>query len=320
MATTRRPPFALGDERVRAGRRRQLELPIANLVSGTPVTLPVLVLHGAQPGPTMWVSAALHGDEVGGVEIIRRVLTDLDPKAMAGTLLAVPVINVYGFNTGDRYLPDRRDLNRSFPGSARGSLAARIANLLMVEVISRCTVGIDLHTGSGNRVNLPQIRADLDDGPTFELARAFGAPVALHSRLRNGSLRQAATDAGATVLVFEGGEALRFDPVALQAGVDGVRRVLHALGMVADVPEPAAEPVVSRRSRWIRATRSGIAVLEVGLGDTVTKGDTLATLHNPFGKRLGRVNARAPGIVIGHTQYPLVNRGDALIHVAHVDD
>ena len=267
----------------------------------------------------MWVSAALHGDEVGGVEIIRRVLTDLDPRAMAGTLIAVPVINVYGFNTGDRYLPDRRDLNRSFPGSARGSLAARIANLLMTEVISRCTVGIDLHTGSDHRINLPQIRADLDDGPTFDLARSFGAPVAMHSRLRDGSLRQAATDAGATVLLYEGGEALRFDPVALDAGVDGVRRVLHTVGMVAEGPEPAPEPMVSRRSHWVRATRSGIAVLDVALGDTVAKGDTLATLHNPFGKRLGRVNARAPGVVVGHTQYPLVNRGDALAHVAQIE-
>lgn len=320
MARARRSPFVLADESVRSGRRRRLELPIAKLVSGTPVTLPVLVLHGVEPGPTTWVSAALHGDEVGGVEIIRRVLEEVDPKALAGTLIAVPVINVYGFNTGDRYLPDRRDLNRSFPGSKRGSLASRIANLLMVEVINRCSIGIDLHTGSDNRVNLPQIRGDLDDPATIELAKAFGAPLALHSRLRDGSLRQAATDAGATVLLFEGGEALRFDETAIRAGTDGVLRVLHQAGMIEEVVAAGDPPAISRKSHWLRATRSGIAHLDVALGDTVAKGETLVTMHDPFGKRLGRVNARSAGMVVGHTQYPLVNRGDALVHVAELQD
>jgi predicted deacylase len=318
MARTRRAPFVLAEEPTRAGRRRRLELPIAKLVSGTQVSLPVMVAHGVEPGPTMWLSAAMHGDEVAGVEIIRRVLAGIDPREMAGTLITVPVINVYGFNTGDRYLPDRRDLNRSFPGSARGSLAGRIAHLLMTEVINRCSVGVDLHTGSDNRVNLPQVRGDLDDPATVELANGFGAPLALHARTRDGSLRQAATDAGATVLLFEGGEALRFDETAITSGVDGVRRVLHQLAMVGDAPPLTTETVISRKSHWLRATRSGIAHLDVELGATVAKGETIATLHDPFGKRLGRVNARKPGVVIGHTQYPLVNRGDAVAHVAEV--
>ncbi|MEL7207157.1 MAG: succinylglutamate desuccinylase/aspartoacylase family protein, partial [Actinomycetota bacterium] len=319
-ARARRSPFELGGEQVRSGRKRRLELPIAKLVSGTQVSLPVLVLHGVAPGPTVWVSAALHGDEVGGVEIIRRVLEHLDPKELSGTLIAVPVINVYGFNTGDRYLPDRRDLNRSFPGSPRGSLAGRIANLLMTEVVSRCSIGIDLHTGSDNRVNLPQVRGDLDDAATVELARVFGAPLALHSRLRDGSLRQAATDEGATVLLFEGGEALRFDQEAIRVGVGGVLRVLHHVGVTDEVTPPGDQPVVSPKSHWVRATRSGIAGLDVELGDVVAKGDTVATVHDPFGKRLGRVNARRSGMVIGHTQLPLVNRGDALVHVADLPD
>jgi predicted deacylase len=320
MARTRRSPFELADEQIRSGRTKRMELPIANLVSGTQVSLPVMVTHGVEPGPTMWLSAAMHGDEVAGVEIIRRVLADIDPRAFAGTLITVPVINVHGFNTGDRYLPDRRDLNRSFPGSARGSLAGRIANLLMTEVINRCSVGIDLHTGSDNRINLPQVRGDLDDAATMELAGSFGAPLALHARLRGGSLRQAATDAGASVLLFEGGEALRFDEEAIEVGVAGVQRVLHHLGM-AEAPGPArGESVISRKSHWLRATRSGIAHLEVALGAMVAKGETLATLHDPFGKRLGRINARKPGMVIGHTQYPLVNQGDAVAHVAEVDE
>ena len=227
-----RPPIEIADNTVAPGRRRRFELPIARLMSGTPVALPVVVLHGREDGPTVWLSGAVHGDELCGVEIIRLVLEALEPSAMSGTVIAVPVVNVHGFNTGQRYLPDRRDLNRSFPGSPRGSLAARIAHLLLTEVVGRCSAGIDLHTGSDHRTNLPQIRADLDDAETLRLAEAFGAPVSIHSRTRDGSLRQAATEVGATVLLYEGGEALRFDPTAIAAGRDGTMRVLAELGMI----------------------------------------------------------------------------------------
>jgi predicted deacylase len=312
----RRPPFVIAGNSIPPGKRAKLELPIAHLMSGTPVALPVVVLHGRQDGPTLWLSAAVHGDELCGVEIIRRVLDRLDPGSMSGTVLAVPVVNVHGFNTGDRYLPDRRDLNRSFPGSTRGSLAARVAHLLMTEVVDRCRVGIDLHTGSDRRINLPQIRADLDDPNTLALARTFAAPIAIHARIRDGSLRQAATEAGATVLVYEGGEALRFDPVAIKAGTAGTRRVLAQLGIAQDAPAAAAETVLSRRSRWVRAHRSGILHLDVDLGEHVNQGDTLATIHDPFGKRLSRPTARTDGVVIGHTQAALVNQGDAVVHIA----
>ena len=256
------PGLRLRRPQIAAGRRAQLELPIARLMSGTPVALPVLVLHGRHDGPTVWLSAAVHGDEIGGVEIIRRVLAQLDPSTLRGTVIAVPIVNVHGFNTGERYLPDRRDLNRSFPGSARGSLAARIAHLMMTEIIARCTVGIDLHTGSDHRINLPQVRADLDDSETLELARVFGAPLALHSRTRDGSLRQAATEAGATVLLFEGGEANRFDARAIDDGTSGVLRVLAALGMIDAAPPLTAPTYLSRRSKWVRASSSGILHLE----------------------------------------------------------
>ncbi|MBZ0112981.1 MAG: succinylglutamate desuccinylase/aspartoacylase family protein [Thermoanaerobaculia bacterium] len=285
-------------------------------MSGTPVALPVLVVHGRKDGPAVWLTAAVHGDELCGIEIIRRVLEVVRPSSMAGTVIAVPVVNIHGFNRGDRYLPDRRDLNRSFPGSARGSLASRIAHLMMTEVIARCSAGIDLHTGSDHRTNLPQIRADLDDPSTLELARVFAAPVAIHSRTRDGSLRQAATEAGSVVLLYEAGEADRFDEQALQAGTEGVLRVLSHLGVISSAPvEP--EPVfLSRSTKWLRAPKSGILHLEVGLGDEVSKGEKVATFYDPFGKRLARVTARASGIVIGHAQRPLVNRGDAFLHVA----
>ena len=318
MPRTRRAPFTIADYDVPAGRRGKFELPIAQLMSGTPVALPVLVYHGRNEGPTIWLSAAVHGDELCGVEIIRQVIATLDPRSMSGTVIALPVVNVHGFNSGDRYLPDRRDLNRSFPGSARGSLASRIADLVMTEVVGRCSVGIDLHTGSDHRTNLPQIRADLDDGETLRLARIFGAPIAMHSSTRDGSLRQAATEAGATVLLYEGGESLRFDPAAVAAGRDGTLRILADLGLTPTIDLPAGVTVLSRQSRWVRASRSGILHLEAGLGSTVEPGEPIATIVDPFGKRLSTVRAKDGGLVIGATQHPLVNQGDAVAHIAEI--
>ena len=232
-----RESFAIGGVRIRAGTVRALELPITRLVTGADVTLPVRVVHGREDGPCTWINAAIHGDEVVGVEVVRQVMAGLDPKTFRGTLVAVPIVNVLGFMTGDRYLPDRRDLNRSFPGSARGSLASRIAYLFMREIVAGCEVGIDLHTGSDRRSNLPQVRADLDDPRTRELAAAFGAPVMLHAKIRDGSLRHAAREKGAKVLLYEAGEPLRFDDFAVEAGVIGVRRVLATLGMTDPVEE-----------------------------------------------------------------------------------
>lgn len=317
-----RSSFDIDNTSVQPGGRDQCELPISKLVTGTQVSLPVMVVHGAHDGPTVWLNAAIHGDEINGVEIIRRVLERLDARELHGTVLAVPIVNVHGFVSGDRYLPDRRDLNRSFPGSSRGSLASRIAHLLMTEVVARCSVGIDLHTGSGHRANLPQIRADLDDPGANRLASVFGAPIMIHSASRDGSLRQAATDAGATVLLYEAGEAWRFDEAAIVAGVDGVMRVLAEL----DLFDPdgfddtsVAESAVSRSSSWVRARRSGIAQIDVMLGDHVDKGQTIGRLYDSFGNRLGRITAPIDGIVIGLSLDPLFNRGGAIAHVASVE-
>jgi len=318
-AAPRRAPFTIGDLTVAPGRAGTGELPIARLVTGTRISLPVQVVHGRTDGPTVWLSAAVHGDEIAGVEIIRRVTRGLAARSMAGTVIAVPIVNVHGFLNGDRYLPDRRDLNRSFPGSPTGSLAARIAHLFMTEIVSRSDVGIDLHTGSDHRTNLPQVRADLDDPGTRELAEAFGAPLMLHAKVRDGSLRGAATDRGATVLLYEGGEAWRFDPEALDVGEAGVRRVLAELAMIDRDQPPAATPVESRRSSWVRARRSGIALLAVGLGDTVAKGDQMGVVHDSVGNRLSRITAPRAGVVIGHIQHPLVNQGDAIVHVAETE-
>ena len=310
----------VGGHEVRPGTADHFELPIGRLVTGTDMALPVRVVHGAEPGPTAWLNAAIHGDEVGGVEVITRVLAGLDPATVRGTLLAVPVVNVWGFVGGDRFLPDRRDLNRSFPGSPTGSLAAQIAHLFMTEVVDRCSVGIDLHTASDNRANLPQVRADLDDPETRRLAEAFGAPVMVHARNRAGTLRQAAGRRGATVLLYEGGEALRFDAAAISAGVDGVCRVLAAIGMVDGPTAPGQPSVESRTTGWVRAGRSGILHLAVDLGDRLERRQVLGTIDDAFGNAVAAVRANRAGTVVGITRSPLVNRGDAVAHLAETDD
>ena len=321
----RRPSFAIGNIDVVAGRSTIGEIPISRLVTGNQISIPINVFHGRNDGPVIWLSAAVHGDEIGGVEIIRRALATIDPKTLAGTIVAVPIVNVHGFLNGDRYLPDRRDLNRSFPGSPNGSLAARVANLFMTEIVQRCDVGIDLHTGSDHRTNLAQIRADLDDPQTRDLAIAFGAPFMMHAKLRDGSMRAAATSTGSTVLLFEGGEAWRFDRAAIDVAVAGVGRVLGRLGMI-ESEDSAVEsptdvaPAESRSSGWVRVRRSGIALLDVELGQLVERGQVIATVRDSVGRQLSRTRANRSGMVIGHTQQPLVNQGDAIIHIAELLD
>ena len=314
-----RGAFEIAGVVVRPGGRVQTEIPIGRLMSGTPVAIPLVVLHGEAPGPVVWINAASHGDEINGIEIVRRVLESLDARTLGGTLIAVPILNVHGFNTGDRYLPDRRDINRSFPGSARGSLASRIANLMMTEVVERADVGIDLHTGSDHRANLPQVRGNLDDEQTREFAERFGAPIVIHSKNRDGSLRGAATKLGKTCLLFEGGEAYRFDQDSITVGTDGVLRVMHRLGMIDEIVPPASFPRVARSSRWVRASSSGIVDCRLALGDMVDKGQPVAVLRDPFGSQLGILKAPRSGMLIGRLQHPLVNRGDAILHIATLD-
>ncbi|TVP47469.1 MAG: deacylase [Gemmatimonadales bacterium] len=303
---------------VAPGERGRVELPAARLATGSPLGIPLEVVNGRRPGPRVWLTAAIHGDELNGVEIIRQVLGEVSPRHMAGSLLAVPIVNVHGFITESRYLPDRRDLNRSFPGSARGSQAARLAHLIISEVIEGGDVGIDLHTGSGDRVNFPQLRADLDDPETRRLALAFGAPLMVHSSIRDGSLRAAATGMGARVLVYEGGEARRFNRHAIEIGTQGVLRVLRTLGMRGGGPTPNPTSRESRSTRWVRAGRSGLVRLDVEPGSEVEKGQAIGVIKDAFGDRTLRVRASATGVIIGQTRQPNVNRGDALVHIAEM--
>lgn len=283
------------------------------------LSLPVTVINGRRPGPCLWLSAAIHGDELNGVEIIRRVIKPLQPRHLAGCVVAVPVVNIFGLLEQSRYLPDRRDLNRSFPGSSRGSLAARLAALFMREVVSQCTHGIDLHTAAVHRINLPQIRANLEDPQTYEFAIAFGAPVMIHAAMRDGSLRQAAAKNNIPTLLYEAGEALRFDETAIQTGVEGIRRSLAYLEMINPPPDPPTIPLMEASvTKWVRASRGGIWHRQVELGQAVEARQRLGFITDTFGNKPTYLRSPITGLVIGHSQTPLVNQGDALIHIAQV--
>jgi predicted deacylase len=292
------------------------------LSNHTPLTMPVHVIHGRRAGPNLFVSAAIHGDEILGVEVIRRLLGMPAVARVRGTLMLIPIVNIYGFLAHSRYLPDRRDLNRSFPGSARGSLASQLAHVFMTEIVARADLGIDLHTGAVHRTNLPQIRGDLSIRSVREVARAFRTPLILHSNIRDGSLRQAAQDAGKDLLIYEAGEALRFDETAVRFGVKGVLGVMRHLDMI---PERAFRPsrrapVFASSSHWLRAPASGMFRARRGLGDAVDEDEVIGIVSDPFGEKEVELRARAAGVILGRSNLPVVNQGDALVHVGRVFD
>ena len=313
-----RSGFVINGDAIAPGTRRTVDIRVSHMSDHTPVSLSVHVVHGARPGPVMFVSAAIHGDEVIGVEIVRRLLKIEALEDLAGTLLAVPIVNTFGFLNHSRYLPDRRDLNRVFPGVSGGSMASRLAHIFMTEVVMRADVGIDLHSAAIHRTNLPQIRLTPGNEHLAELGRVFGAPVMMSSRLREGSLRMAAEEAGIDVLLYEAGEGLRFDELAARAGVAGILRVMHHLGMTRQgvVPQTASEPVLCASSHWYRAPAGGVFRGYLTTGDVVEEGTVLGAVSDPFGDVETELVAEEEGIIIGRTNMPVVYEGDALFHIA----
>ncbi len=313
-------PFEIAGEPVAPGERRTLSIPVSRQLTGLSASLALQVLHGTRPGPCVFVSGAIHGDEINGVAIVQRLARDLDPQALAGTLILAPAVNIYGLAAHERYLPDRRDLNRSFPGNAKGSLAAQLAYTFLTHVIERCTLGIDLHTAAVHRYNLPQIRIAEGNPYLVELAMAFAAPVIVESPLRDGSMRDLAHQRGTPMLLLEAGEALRFDEISIDIGTEGVKRVLAHIGMIAadDGLASVGIPARANRSSWVRSPRGGILHRERRSGDTVHEGDLLATVTGLFGEDAMAMPSPVDGIIIGHATLPVVNQGDAIFHVAQV--
>ncbi len=312
--------MVVGGVEVAAGTREQIHLPVARYLTGEWMNLPVEVIHGSRPGPAIWMSGAIHGDELDGVEITRGVSESLSPARLSGTVFAIPIVNVFGFLHGSRYLPDRRDLNRAFPGTEDGSMAARLAWLFTTEIVDRCEWGLDFHCGSGDRENLPQVRGDLEDEATRAVAEAFAPPLMIHNQGPEGSLRRSAIERGARTLVFEGGEAGRFTQRSIEVGVSGALRVLRHLEMIGDAPAATETPLRAASTHWVRASRSGIVRLQVELGEPVKKGKRIGEITEILGSGRKRIRASNSGIVIGRRVTPLIYKGEALVHIARSEE
>jgi len=309
-----KPLVLLGAE-VAAGTAQRLSWTATELFEGVPVSTPVLVVNGQQPGPSLCLTAAIHGDELNGIEMVRRVMHDILPEKLSGAIIGVPIVNVQGFRRGSRYLPDRRDLNRYFPGNPTGSAAARIAHSFFENVVAHCDALIDLHTGSFERSNLPQIRADLRDPDVVTLTQGFGATVILHSTPGIGTLRYAATQAGIPTLTLEAGGPLQLELSEVKHGVKGIETLIGSLGMMRKKslwgdPEP-----VYYRSTWVRADSGGILFSDVSLGSTVRKGDLLGTITDPMNNVGVDLLAPYSGRIIGMARNQVVMPGFAAFHV-----
>jgi predicted deacylase len=298
------------------GEKAKINLRLAKLPSGTTIDLPVYIFRSKKAGPTVLLSGGLHGDEINGIEIVRRLIDgDHLDGLIKGSVVAIPVMNIFGFLNFSRDVPDGKDVNRSFPGSHTGSLASRIAYFLTHNVLKEIDFGIDFHTGGASRFNFPQIRYSGKDAKAVKLAEEFGAPVTLLSPLVDKSLRKQAFKMGKTILVYEGGESMRMDEEVVETGLNGALRLLTAKGMLSATPPPPPETIICRNSRWIRAKRSGIYRGVIKSGMTVNKGDVLGYITDPFGEFSTTIKAPANGLVICHNNMPVINQGDALIHL-----
>jgi predicted deacylase len=315
------PLVLLGTE-IAPGTAKRLSWSATELFEGVPVSTPVLVVNGALPGPTLCLTAAVHGDELNGVEMVRRVLHDINPEKLSGSIIGVPIVNVQGFRRGSRYLPDRRDLNRYFPGNPKGSAAARIAYSFFTNIVAHCDALIDLHTGSFERANLPQIRADLRNPDVVTLTQGFGAMVILHSTPAVGTLRHAVTQAGIPAVTLEAGGPSQLELNEVRHGVKGIESLISSIGMLRKRrlwgnPEP-----VYYRSSWVRADSGGILLSDVSLGSTVREGDLLGTITDPMNNASNELRSPYSGRIIGMARNQVVMPGFAAFHVgiATVDE
>lgn len=312
-------PLVIHHIAIEPGEKRYIEIPIAGLPTQTTLNMPLSVIRGAKPGPSLWMNAALHGDELNGTEIITQVLEKIHANHLRGTIIAVPIVNIFGFITQSRYLPDRKDLNRCFPGSKQGSLGSSIAHVLMENVVAHCDYGLDFHTGSLQRGNTPQIRGNFENKKILELARAFGAPFLLNSDEIKGSLREAAIKKGKIMVIYEGGEERRYNKDAIECGVTGTWRVLEKLGMYdCRLPKLKHEPIQLSGSTWIRARRSGLVRWKTDLGKKIHRGQIVAYITDAFGESSMAVESPSDGYALGLAMCPLVHKGDGILHLGQL--
>lgn len=313
----RKKNFVVGGQNIEAGTKQLIQIDAGRLYDSTSLSIPVHVIRGHLDGPTVFITAAVHGDEILGIEIIRRLMQSRFLRVLRGNLILIPIANVYGFNIRSRYLPDRRDLNRCFPGSEGGTLASRLAYQILHEALLNADYGIDLHTAAIHRSNLPQLRVDFSDKRAFEFAQNFGLPLILNAPLRSGSLREAAAQHGIPVVTFEAGEALRMEESFVRACLEAIFQAMASLDMIDfSGREKSPQSFLAKSSFWVRAPRAGLLDIRKKLGAKVNEGDRVAVVRNPIGTESESVRSKESGIVIGLSRIPLVNRGDAVMHIA----
>lgn len=331
MDSSSGPVFSISGIQVAAGETREIYLKVSESYLSGSIQIPVTVIRGRNPGPTAYIMAAVHGDEINGTDIVRRVIFDLDHEKLSGTLIAIPVVNIPGFLAQSRYLPYHRDLNRFFPGKRKGNNAERIARRLFEEVVRRCDFGIDLHTAAHGRMNLPHVRGDMSHPRVRRIARAFGTPILLDQVGVRGSLRREATEAGVPTILFEAGETGRFSPRVSKEGLRGVLNVLVEMGMWVQ-QETGGQgrsgrgrkqrskkfQVIVKSSDWVRAEKGGILDLAIKPGDLLYEGDRIGSILNPFGRTVTSIRSPCTGIVIGVTTAPLTVPGTGIVHVARL--
>ncbi len=309
-------PLEIGDIRVPLGERRDAELSVSESYSGFPVLVPITVWRAKKSGPTVFVTAAVHGDELNGTGIVRELLLNPPFDLVTGSLVLVPVVNMLGLERHQRYLPDRRDLNRSFPGDTSGSLARRFAHAFFEAVVRQCDFGIDLHTAAVRRTNFPNVRADLSIPEVKRLALALGSEFVIKGQGPKGSLRRSACAAGCPTVILEAGEVWKIEPVVVEFGVRCIRNVLIELGMIEGSKTKPAYQLTIAKTKWIRAEFGGILQFHVSPGDIVVVGQEVATNSDLHGKELRVIHSPVEGVVIGMTTLPVVTPGDAICHIA----
>jgi predicted deacylase len=312
--------LSINNQVVQAGEKAVVNLNIARLASGTQIDLPIYIYRSLNPGPVVLMSGGLHGDEVDGIEIVRRMIDQkVFENLQCGSVIAIPIMNIYGFLNFSREVPDGKDINRSFPGSSTGSLAARVAHYLRHTVLEEIDFGIDFHTGGANRYNYPQTRFAPNDLRAREISKAFNAPISMESKLIDKSIRKEAFKMGKSIVVYEGGESMRFDQSVIEHGIEGAKKVLSHYDMI-EYNGKKIETMHCESSLWIRAKNSGLFQPIVTSGDHVKRKEVIATIVDPFGNFQSKVKAPKDGIIIGHSNAPVINQGDALFHLGIINE
>ena len=310
----------INNQSIKLGENALIRLNVSTLPSGTIIDIPVYVFRAPEDGPVLLLMAGMHGDEVNGIEIVRRLLAQKSFKPQCGTVIAIPILNIYGFLNFSREVPDGKDVNRSFPGNADGSLASRVAYTFVKEILPQIDYGLDFHTGGASRTNYPQVRCVLNEPENEKIARVFGAPFIINSNLLPNSLRNEAAKCGKTIVVFESGESLRFDEHGIEVAIDGVRRVMDYLKiMPTDLPAPEPAIVCSKTS-WLRAHEAGLFHSWFHAGDYINKNEIIGTVADPYGEKLIEIKSPYSGYIIGLNHMPVVNEGDALAHIGIRDE